>query len=375
MKKFNTIYKRATTGAVQEWTIIVDGNTFYTLAGQVGGAITRSKPTTCEGKNIGRANETSPEAQAEFEAAAKQKKKLETGYFLSLEEIDNDIGYFEPMLAKEFNEEKHKINWKVGVIVQPKLDGIRAIISKDSAKTRKGKEHKSIPHILRKLDPLSENDPNLILDGEIYNHELHDDFNKISSVVRKQKPTAEDLKESERLAQFHCYDCPCVGDLTQASSFIKRHEAMQKLLEGIAYVVVVPNLMAYSEEEVKKCHDIFVAQGYEGCIIRVPDSPYLNKRCDFLLKYKEFIDEEFTIEAISHGTGNKAEMAATVTITTKAGVKCEPNIKAPHAFLRTVWLNKDYYIGKVCTVRYFGVTPDGSLRFPRVIDLDRWSHE
>ena len=77
MKEFPIIYKRATTGAAQQWQIIVDGNQFFTRAGQWGGVITESARTTCEGKNIGRANETSPEEQALAEATSKHNKKLE----------------------------------------------------------------------------------------------------------------------------------------------------------------------------------------------------------------------------------------------------------------------------------------------------------
>ncbi len=378
MKEFPIIYKRATTGAAQQWQIIVDGNQFFTRAGQWGGVITESARTTCEGKNIGRANETSPEEQALAEATSKHNKKLEKGYFLTLDAIDDTRKFFEPMLAKVYEKEKQKLNWDMGVVVQPKLDGIRAIITKDGATTRNGKEHKAIPHILKALEPLFRQDPDLVLDGEIYNHLLHDDFNKISSVVRKQKPTASELAESEKLAQFHCYDCPHIGKMDQTYPFATRYEAMVKLLERIweDCVQIVPNLLASSEQEVQECHDKFVEQGYEGAIVRDRMAPYVNKRSDKLLKLKVFQDDEFIIEYVEAGRGLKENMAATVHCTSKSGEPFDPTIKAPHDVLKSMWLNKDKYVGKTCTVRYFGLTPGKDVpRFPYMIDIDRWTYE
>ena len=46
----------------------------------------------------------------------------------------------------------------------------------------------------------------MILDGELYNHDLRDNFEKIISLVRKQKPTDSDRLDSKELVQFHCYD-------------------------------------------------------------------------------------------------------------------------------------------------------------------------
>ena len=51
-----------------------------------------------------------------------------------------------------------------------------------------------------------QNTLNVILDGELYNHDLRDNFEKIISLVRKTKPTAEDRVEASKLTQFHCYD-------------------------------------------------------------------------------------------------------------------------------------------------------------------------
>jgi len=302
---------------------------------------------------------------------------LDSSYRESLDDIDQSSNYFECMLANKFQEEKGKIKWNLGVIVQPKLDGIRAIITKDGATTRKGKQHMCIPHILKDLKPLFDADPNLILDGEVYSHELHDDFTQMCSIVRKMKPSPEDLIKAEQFAQFHCYDCPQIQELTQKDSFNERYARLQKLLNSFSkYIYVVPNLFATCEEDIPKCHDAFVADGYEGIIIRAAYAPYINGRCDYLLKYKVFDDAEFIIEGVNEGEGGKANMAATVTCTSKSGQVFYPTIKAPHKTLKSMWRTKNQYIGKTITVRYFGLYKDtGIPRFPYMIDIDRWIYE
>ena len=124
-----------------------------------------------------------------------------------------------PMLAYPVN--KKPIDYSKPVFVQPKLDGVRCVIQAEpdysssgypitgvrvTAYSRTGKEWKNIEHILKELIPFFEKYPNVILDGELYNHDLRDNFEKIISLVRKTKPTDEDRQEASELTQFHCYD-------------------------------------------------------------------------------------------------------------------------------------------------------------------------
>ena len=113
-----------------------------------------------------------------------------------------------PMLAYPVSAKP--IDYSKPVFIQPKLDGVRCLIQYDAgnvvAYSRTGKEWKNIDHILFNLVPFFRKYPNVILDGELYNHDLKDDFEKIISLVRKTKPTDEDRVESSKMVQFHCYD-------------------------------------------------------------------------------------------------------------------------------------------------------------------------
>ena len=119
---------------------------------------------------------------------------------------------YKPMLA--YPVSKKPIDYSKPVFIQPKLDGVRCVIQYNKrlcdevviAYSRTGKEWKNIEHILEQLRPFFMKYPNVILDGELYNHDLRDNFEKIISLVRKTKPTAEDRVEASKKTQFHCYD-------------------------------------------------------------------------------------------------------------------------------------------------------------------------
>lgn len=115
-----TLYARTSNGSTQQWSIEVVENTFRTHEGLKDGKITISLPTVCEAKNVGRANETTPEDQALSEAKSKWQKKLDSGYYEDISKIDIEK-FSEPMLAKKYDDEFDASMFPV--YSQPKLDG------------------------------------------------------------------------------------------------------------------------------------------------------------------------------------------------------------------------------------------------------------
>ena len=174
----NTLYKKSSTGAILEWSIEIEGNQYRTRSGQVDGAITITEWTTAEGKNISRSNETSPEEQAVLEAKAKYQKQIDRGYSAKIamakeeRKIQDSVS---PMLAKDFKDRKKYITFPV--LSQPKYDGIRCVLSKDWCRSRNGKDHVAVDHIREIAKSLFDKYPDLIFDGELYNHDLREDFN------------------------------------------------------------------------------------------------------------------------------------------------------------------------------------------------------
>jgi ATP-dependent DNA ligase len=360
------LYSRATNSKINEFTIEVEGNKYRTISGYQGMKLTTSQWTICEGKNIGKKNETTPEQQAELEAKAIHRKKIETGCFENVDDIDIET-YFEPMLAHDFTKLKSKI--KYPVYSQPKLDGIRCIVRKDGMWSRNGKKIVSAPHIFEALKPLFKTNPDLIFDGELYADKFANDFNAICSLVKKTKPTAEDLKESASKIEYHIYDLPSCKD-----TFVKRHITLNEMDLPKCCVKVRTEIVS-SEENLMMLYDIYVSEGYEGQMVRIIDSFYENKRSKSLLKHKSFIDEEYTILDIEEGKGNKAGMVGSFVFKNKDGKQFNASPKFNWEICMGMWVNRMDLIGKEATVKYFNLTPDGVPRFGYVIKIDRSSYE
>ena len=365
--KLDTIYKKTQTGATQEWTIEVSDNKYRTHSGQCGGQITTNAWTVVYGKNEGKANGTTDNEQALKEAIAKRTKKLESGYFEDIINIDTKQ-YFEPMLAAKWEDYKDKIQYPI--YSQPKLDGIRCIVTKDGMFSRNGKPIISAPHIGKSLNFLFESNPNLILDGELYADKFANDFNKIVSLVKRTKPTNDDLKESAKNIEYHIYDIPSVSE-----TFDGRLEALNELFQYFPKCVkLVETHNANNELEVMELYGEYVDKGFEGQMLRL-DSKYENKRSKSLLKHKSFIDEEFTIKDICEGEGNRTGTAGYMVFETADGKPFKSNVKGTWEETAEMLKSKKELIGKQATIKYFNLTPDGIPRFPFVTNIDRNSYE
>ena len=364
-KNLPILYSRSTTGKISTWEIEYNEDSYRTISGFQGMKLVTSEWTKCEGKSY-----NSTAEQTEKEARALWKKKVESGMFEDINKIDEET-FFEPMLAKDWDKEKSKI--KFPIYSQPKLDGVRCIVKKDGMWTRNGKKIISAPHIFESIKHLFEENPGLIFDGELYTDKLANDFNKIISCVRKTKPTQEDLIESEKWIEYHIYDFPSFKD-----NFIQRIYELGILFETNEnirkYCRIVDTYKIENEEKTKDSLYEYLKLGFEGQILRL-NLPYENKRSKSLLKHKQFQTEEFIIILVTEGIGKLQNKAGTFQIKTKDGVGVDVTINGTHEFLEDLWKRKDELIGKECTVRYFGYTEDGSLRFPKVIDIDRWKFE
>lgn len=365
MYKLPTLYSRTSKKAVQEWTVEVDGvNGMYrTIHGQVDGKLQETEWTVAKPTNEGRANFRDESEQAIFETNAMWKKKLESGYFEDINDIDKKL-YVEPMLAKDWKKRKDKV--KLPVFCQRKLDGARCIITKDGAKSRNGKDWATIPHITDAFKEVFERYPDLVLDGELYNHEYKDDFNKIMSLIKRSKPSEEDLKESAENVQYWWYDTASdKHTFSQRSNWIKELKTRFNLPD---FIVVVPTDYVKTLEQLDAHYETFLVEGYEGQMIRL-DTPYEFKRSSNLLKRKEFIDEEYTILDIQEGDGNKTGYAGNAIMDNGERGTFSTNIAGDRAHLKDLLDNKHLYIGCQGTIRYFNLTPDGVPRFPYLYEV------
>jgi len=360
---FPTLYKRTSTGAIQQWTIEVVGNGYRTISGQVDGIKTISSWTTCYGKNIGKINETSNVQQALADATAKITKQKDKGYTENINDVDISVTYFKPQLAKEWTS--RNIDITTGAYCSPKLDGMRSPVRVDGMWSRNGKPIVSAPHIIDELKDLYIQFPDLILDGELYCDNLADDFNAIMSMAKKTKPTNEDLKLNAKYLQFHIFDIPSLNrPFRDRRKYIA--EVIEPLFKDSNCVKFVEHTYINTEEEFKRLFALYIEQGYEGLMVNMPDALYENKRSNGLLKYKEFMDEEFILLDIIEGDGKRANSfgRARLLLNDGSGRTFDSNSRGTEAYYDEIYLNKHLYIGKKANIRFQNYTPDGVPRFP-----------
>ena len=279
-----------------------------------------------------------------------------------------------PMLAYPVN--KKPIDYNKPVFVQPKLDGVRCVIQAEQvdhfsrpikyevkAYSRTGKEWKNINHILAELLPFFKKHPDVILDGELYNHDLRDDFEKIISLVRKQKPTLVDQHEARLLTQFHCYD---MYSPDFDHNFNIRDERIMQSIDGYyKHIHTVETKQCNTEEEAKSFHVENLALGYEGSIIRL-NTKYQQKRSHSLRKFKDFSDKEATIIGYLDGKGKRTGTLGKFIMLDDEGIEfgCPPGKGYNYKDLANILDNIGDYIGKRATFTYFERTPAGSYRHP-----------
>ena len=278
-----------------------------------------------------------------------------------------------PMLAHKFDDSR--VDWSQPVYIQPKLDGVRCIIKRVSdfpgqehlasysvkAYSRTGKEFKNVRHITNALDGFFFHNPDTVLDGELYNHKLKNDFEKIISLVRKQKPTDTDRLDAQHLVQFHCYDY--IDD--KYDSYDTRRD--QLICSNIydAQIKYVHAKKVTSYEQARELHATYLSEGYEGSIIRL-DGVYKHGRSYDLMKFKDFGDTEATIIGYEIGKGKRTGTLGKFIMLDDEGVRfgCPPGKGYTYKDLASMLKNIDSFIGKRATFTYFQRTQAGSYRHP-----------
>ena len=267
-----------------------------------------------------------------------------------------------PMLAHPAG--KKEIDYGNTVFVQPKLDGVRCVFTKNGAFSRTGKQFKNVDHIERGLRGFFKKYPDIVLDGELYNHKLKNDFEKIISLVRKTKPTLAHKHEASKLVEYHLYDF--INDLN--------YENRIRFIEGLfrsgnAYahpsIKVVTTHYVEQESNARIFHDEFLSQGYEGTIIRL-NKPYECKRSYNLQKFKDFEDAEATIVGYELGKGKRKGTIGKFLMQDDDGNKfgCPPGKGYNYSQMATMLNNIHLYMGQRATFTFFGRTKAESYRHP-----------
>ena len=362
------LYGVSSTGKTKTWMyeVINSGNNTATLKithGYLDGKMQEDVKIYSEGKNIGRANETTPFEQALKEAISLSEKKKDSGYSESHEDAsshDNSSGMFLPMLAHTWDKHSSKISFPA--FVQPKFDGARMLAKKEagvvSLWSRKGKKINTLAHITKQLDSImSDGD---CFDGEAYKHGWT--FQRTISAIKKVSADTKDL-------EYHIYDSPTTSSFEKR--FVQKH-CLQKpenighavAFAGTKNIFVCPTIKVASEKEMFDIEESAVNLSYEGIMVRNSAGLYKYKDRSYdLQKVKRFEDSEFEIIGGKEASGRDSGTVVFSCITKEGltfDVRPTGSIEERAEYLD----NLRSYIGKPLTVKHQGFTDDKKPRFP-----------
>ena len=260
------------------------------------------------------------------------------------------------------------IDYNKPTFIQPKLDGVRCIIQYERhtqpredvvvAYSRTGKEWKNIQHILEQLKPFLQKHPNVILDGELYNHDLKNDFEKIISLVRKTKPTDEDRLESAQYVQFHCYDI-----VDEELLFDQRIEFVTESLMLLGDSIYTVDTLQIDEIQANFIHQQNLDKGYEGSIVRTNDV-YKCGRSWNLRKFKDFHDDEAMILDWVEGKGKRKGTIGKFMAQDSEGNIFGMPVMDKFKYLQDNFEEMKTWVGQLATFTYFERTNARSYRHP-----------
>lgn len=309
---------------------------------------------TCKGKNIGRSNETTPQVQAEKEVESLIKDKLTKWYFLTQEEVEQEEVIL-PMLAKDFNKEKEKIDWS-NCYTQPKLDWMRALVKiKNWVVTiwsRQGKEITTCPHIIDWFTNWAEEFKieDKILDWELYAHWFT--FQENMEMVKKYREGRTD-----KFVKFHMYDR--VWNVPFKWRFLLDMDLVW--LPSICKVVCTT--WVNSIDKLKTLHSKNIEDWYEGTIVRWGNEGYKpNWRSSNLLKYKDFLDLTATIIDVEPSDARPTQWV--MVCENENWERFKASLKFSFEERERILREKNSYIWRTAEIRFFEYTDGGLPRFP-----------
>lgn len=233
--------------------------------------------------------------------------------------------------------------WHSYVYVQPKLDGVRGILRDGVFYSRNGQIFVGLDHIL--------GPPGITLDGELYAHDVP--FNALSGLIRSHNG-------DKSAVNFHVFD------IVDHQTPFEQRLYMLNTLELHHTIQRVTTYAANTAEEIRSAYTAFMADGYEGIIIRNPHGMYKNSRSSDIVKYKDFIDAEFVVHDITCSATGKEEGAIIFILRTRDGKTFNARPKGTHEERRSWWDNRESmaFIGHLYRVRYQELTEYGVPRFP-----------
>lgn len=352
----------AKTGKTKYWKAVVftdeEGNFYYKkIWWQEGSKKQESVPVLVAQKNVGRSNETNAETQAISEFDSIVQKQRDKGYS---EDGSADHIPTKPMLANKYKDKKKHVVYPCHV--QPKLDGFRMLKEADGTEawTRGGKPHvqQCVEHLMWRTE--------CMVDGELILPPFVENGKQKFHPLQHTAAAAKKFRDDTSPTLLYCvYDI-----VDRALPFSERSVILQELaLDAPDQVVVVETILVNNEDELLEAHSHFVAEGYEGTIVRSGEEGYLiGHRSNSLLKLKNFFDGEFKIVGAKEGKGS-FEGKCTFICVTDEGKEFSVTPEGTMEYRAHLWETRNDHVDKWLTVRYYSVTDDNKPSHATGIDF------
>lgn len=356
--------ERVTGNTRRFWKAVVEGNTVVYTWGSVGGK-TQSKKKVFKGSKSLSANES-----AVMATERKIRAKLNDDYKLISGRLSDEIIFSKSAVAADLTIPKVMLAQKLPpglspmpsaiasvkkVLAQPKLDGNRGLVNIITGEiySRARKKILSLPGIGNKIarDCKALRRLGIVwVDGELASNEMT--FEEIQSIIRKRNGLS---KAEARKIKYNVFD------YISKDAVEKRTDTIRKLVCQSSTTCIVDSTII-DVNSIELYHDECTKKGYEGAIIRVLGSPYINRRCKFLWKYKKFIDAEFKIVGY-RAEKNDQNKLGTFVMKMKDGRTFKARPAATEREKATMWISRRKYLGKKATVKFQGLTSKGKPRF------------
>jgi len=349
------------------------------------------------GKNIGRKNQTNALTQAIKQAVSKYNVKVRSVVckvkssceqkspdddavsVVTLMDLDPKTVLFPPMLASskhinpiyddktedwilpEKDVKKLKLDFEGGLIVQPKLDGVRciaywdpdanpldidmycdidkkdikksededtsdeisvvkhsidtptsidkALLSGDVRLYSRGLKPYMIPYIIQELREVMRYHQDLYLDGELYVHGKP--LQEISGIARRSLKHKLKKGSATYNLEYHIYGCfykpnAEMDDYTLSNYDQILHNVVfpKKSRDKYKYIKIVESLFVRSPDTLLNLYKAFIDMKYEGAMIRIPHDIYrptmtTKTRSHSLIKVKPRESKEFKVVAFA----------------------------------------------------------------------------
>jgi len=357
-----TLYGKDISGKTKQWSAVIFFNgsvARYTVEyGQVDGKLQTTSRDFTEGKNVGKANETTPLQQCTNEIKKKWSDKKEKERYTENEESEEVGTKIFPMLAHVYDP-KSKTKLKNPIVypcfVQPKLDGLRCLIYLSGGKivtqSRTGGIFTTMDHITAGLTEFFNLRPTVILDGELYTNQYP--FEELVGLIKRKQVDDPRIRQ----VHFHIYDIVSPNGYAERRQFILDNRHLFP-----ATFEIVKTEEATTVDDFKAKFTEYVQEGYEGIMLRNKKGAYVSNRSHDLQKYKEFEEDEFRIVGFREAEGRDS---GTVIwrCATKTGDEfdCRPVGSVEHR--KQLFQNAPANIGKLLTIKYQELSEKGIPRF------------